>query len=144
MYRFRLDRYPIVVVEQSRSHTDAEFDRYLRALERLIDTGGPYAMIDVFPENVSVPDMTRIKRFAEWYGAHRVAAEAACVLSVSVIPSAAMRGAAKFFVRLVGGRVAQTFARDEAEAFALCEAKLGMSLSRVTRATIPPGIADIV
>lgn len=100
MYVWELDLWPLVVVRQCGEHSEKDFEGYLRNLERLIRTGGPYAMIDDLTATSMIPDMSRLRAFARWYDAHRTAGEAACVVSVSVIPNAAIRGASRFFIKL--------------------------------------------
>lgn len=120
MYRFDFDRWPIVVVEQRGTHTDAEFEGYLKNLERLIRTGGPYAMVDDIGDHGVVPDIRRLRAFARWYDEHRAEGEAACVVSVSVIRNAAVRGASKFFVRLAGVKTDVRVAESVTEAVGIC------------------------
>lgn len=100
MYAWDFEHWPIVVVRQHGVHSDAEFQGYLKNLERLIRTGGPYAMLDDVTDTTMIPDLGRLRAFAKWYGEHRAAGEAACLISISVIPNAAIRGASKFFLKL--------------------------------------------
>jgi hypothetical protein len=124
MYRFDLTRWPIVLVDQGPSHTDAEFDAYLRQLEALYLRRERFVYVDVMPATMSLPPLGRIKRLIGWFDAHRESATRWCIGSASVIPNAAARGAANFFVRTARTEVPRYFARDLDEALAWAKRQL--------------------
>lgn len=112
MYRFDKSQWPIVVVVHDSSHTDEDFDQYLRELEELLASGERYAYVDVMPPAMTLPPFPRIKRLIGWYRAHRAETVRWCVGAASVIPNAAARGAATFFTQVTGTAPLHYFAKD--------------------------------
>lgn len=124
MYRFDKSQWPIVIVVHDATHTDEEFDAYLRELEALIKSGERYAYIDVMPSTMELPPFPRIKRFISWYRAHREESARWCAGAASVIPNAAARGAATFFTQVTRTAPLHYFAKDLDDALAWTRRRL--------------------
>ncbi len=62
MYRFDKSQWPIVVVVHDATHTDDDFDQYLRELEALLAREERYVYVDVMPPSMELPPFPRIKR----------------------------------------------------------------------------------
>jgi hypothetical protein len=100
LYQFDKNQWPIVVVVHDSAHTEADFDAYLEELDALLKSGERYVYIDVMQANMELPPFARIKRLIAWYQAHREESARWCIGTAFVIPNAAARGAANFFLQI--------------------------------------------
>ncbi|HMJ15080.1 MAG TPA: hypothetical protein VK524_26885 [Polyangiaceae bacterium] len=133
MYRFDKSQWPIVIVTHDSSHTDEDFDAYLRGLEGLFTSGERYAYVDVMPASMTLPPFARIKRFISWFREHRDEADHWCVGAASVIPNAAARGAATFFVQVTKSATPRYFAKDLQDALDWARTQLAANAPRAER-----------
>jgi hypothetical protein len=124
MYRFDKSQWPIVVVVHDATHTDDDFDQYLRELEALLAREERYVYVDVMPPSMELPPFPRIKRLISWYRAHRAESTRWCAGAASVIPNAAARGAATFFTQVTGTGRLHYFAKDLPDALDWARSRL--------------------